>query len=146
MPTWAWVLTIIFGSLGVLLGLLALGLALFRIRYFLEWRGAWDGGLSGASTGTAIIESGFPGFKHTWEPLKDASWTLADLIGGDDDEDENVEAKDKPNAVMPQNFLKAPDRARHAHAPVGAKLGPPHHYHQTMLLHVLALSMQSLAG
>lgn len=81
MPTWAWVLSLLLGFLG----LLALGLLLFRFRYLLEWRGAWTGDLSGVSTGTARIETRFLWYRHLWEPFKDASWSIADLFGEDED-------------------------------------------------------------
>jgi hypothetical protein len=83
MPTWAWVLSILLA----LLGLLVLALLLFRFRYFIEWRGEWSGALSGKSSGTARIETRFLWYFHCWEPLKDASWSIADLFGEEEDED-----------------------------------------------------------
>jgi hypothetical protein len=102
MPTWAWVLSILLG----LLGLLALGLLLFRFRYFLEWRGEWTGDLSGISAGTARIETRFLWYRHLWEPFKDASWSIADLFGEDD---EDVTKPETEESAAGRQSAAAPD-------------------------------------
>jgi len=81
MPTWVWVLC----ALTALLLLLAiLALALFRVRYFLEWRGRWDGAISGHSTGSMRIQYGFPGFLRDFKPESDPTETFSDLFDSDE--------------------------------------------------------------
>jgi hypothetical protein len=91
MPTWAWVLCILLAVFGTLLGLAALALLLFRVHYHLEWRGT----LAAGGTGSARITYGFPGFQRTLDPFEGASWSLADLAGGEHPEDHHEEGTRK---------------------------------------------------
>jgi hypothetical protein len=118
MPAWAWVLSVPLA----LLGLAALALALFRVRYRLEWRGEWNPTLAhpyGDAEGSVVFEYGFPGFRKRWEPFQDKSWSIGDLLD-DEEEDEAARAQKNDPGEKPGNPENKPKAEG---PPMGRKSG-----------------------